>query len=29
MVGFTQELSCTDGSTGAFIFPPSIHPKLH
>jgi hypothetical protein len=29
MVGFTQELSCTDVSTDACIFPPSIHPTLY
>jgi hypothetical protein len=28
MVGFTQEQSCTDGSTDAFILPPSVHPTL-
>jgi hypothetical protein len=26
---FTQELSCTDGSTDASIFSPSVHPMLH
>jgi hypothetical protein len=26
---FTQELSCTDGSTDAYIFRPSVHPTLY
>jgi hypothetical protein len=26
---FTQELSCTDGSTDTSIFRPSVHPTLH
>jgi hypothetical protein len=29
MVGFTRELSCTDGSTDAYIFLPSVHPTLY
>jgi hypothetical protein len=29
MPSFTQELSCTDGSTDASIFSPSVHPTLH
>jgi hypothetical protein len=29
MVGFTQELSCTDGSTDACIFLLSDHPTLY
>jgi hypothetical protein len=29
MPGFTQELSCTDGSTDASIFSPLVHPMLH
>jgi hypothetical protein len=26
---FSPELSCTDGSTDAFNFPPSVHPTLY
>jgi hypothetical protein len=29
MVGFTQELSCTDRSTDAYIFLPSVHSTLY
>jgi hypothetical protein len=29
MPSFTQELSCTDSSTDASIFSPSVHPTLH
>jgi hypothetical protein len=29
MVGFTEEQSCTDGSTDAFFFPPPVHPMLY
>jgi hypothetical protein len=29
MVGFTEEQSCTDGSTDAFFFPSSVHPTLY
>jgi hypothetical protein len=29
MPGFTTELSCTNGSTDALLFQPSVHPTLH